>query len=108
MLKQLQKLIILSGIVFFILPNLASAATYYIDATNGNDSNGGTSTAAPWQKISKVNASTFQPGDNTFQLCPFAPQGLGLIRFVPNIGILELAIDLLEALFLYRIVKDTP
>jgi len=41
----------------------AWAATYYVDATNGNDGNNGLSEAAPWKTISKVNSSTFTPGD---------------------------------------------
>ena len=39
------------------------AATYYVDVTNGNDNNPGTSENAPWKTISKVNDSSFQPGD---------------------------------------------
>ena len=39
------------------------ATTYYVDATNGNDSNTGASEALPWKTIAKVNASNFQPGD---------------------------------------------
>jgi len=36
---------------------------YYVDATGGDD--GGTGTVGdPWQTIAKVNASTFNPGDN--------------------------------------------
>jgi hypothetical protein len=42
----------------------ASGTTYYIDATNGSDSNTGTDPATPWQTIEKVNTSTFQPGDS--------------------------------------------
>jgi hypothetical protein len=38
-------------------------ATYYVDATNGNDANTGLSEATPWKSIAKVNASTFNPGD---------------------------------------------
>jgi hypothetical protein len=38
--------------------------TYYVDATNGNDSNNGTSQATAWKTISKVNSSGFIPGDN--------------------------------------------
>ena len=33
----------------FLLPKISSAATYYIDHDAGSDSNGGTSTSAPWQ-----------------------------------------------------------
>lgn len=38
-------------------------ATYYVDATNGQDSNNGLAITAPWKTIAKVNAITFQPGD---------------------------------------------
>jgi hypothetical protein len=41
----------------------ASAATYYVDASNGNDANLGTSSNAAWKTLSKVNGMTFQPGD---------------------------------------------
>ena len=41
----------------------AWAATYYVDATNGNDSNNGPSEAMPWKTIAKVNAAVFNPGD---------------------------------------------
>jgi hypothetical protein len=37
--------------------------TYYVDATAGDDDNAGTSTAAPWQSLTKVNAADLQPGD---------------------------------------------
>jgi autotransporter-associated beta strand protein len=38
------------------------AADYYVDPS-GNDANTGTSAAAPWQSLAKVNATTFAPGD---------------------------------------------
>ena len=41
----------------------AWAATYYVDATNGNDSRTGLSENLTWKTIAKVNASTFRPGD---------------------------------------------
>jgi hypothetical protein len=37
--------------------------TYYIDSTNGNDSNDGLSTSTPWKTISKVNDQTYNAGD---------------------------------------------
>lgn len=37
--------------------------TYYVDSASGSDANAGTSTAAPWQSLAKVNATTLQPGD---------------------------------------------
>jgi hypothetical protein len=41
----------------------AAGVTYYVDATGGSDSNAGTSSAAPWKSLAKVNAKTFQAGD---------------------------------------------
>jgi len=36
---------------------------YYVDVTNGNDLNDGLSPATAWKTISKVNNSSFSPGD---------------------------------------------
>ena len=41
-----------------------AGTVYYIDATNGNDSNNGTSPTTAWNTISKVNSSIFIPGDS--------------------------------------------
>ena len=41
----------------------ADAASYYVDSTSGSDANSGTSSGAAWRSLSKVNATTFQPGD---------------------------------------------
>ena len=40
------------------------AATYFVDATGGSDSNNGLSTGLPWKTIAKVNASSFSAGDS--------------------------------------------
>jgi parallel beta-helix repeat protein len=40
------------------------AASFYVDAVSGNDSNTGQSTTLPWKTISKVNSFSFQPGDS--------------------------------------------
>ncbi len=37
--------------------------TYYVDATSGNDSNSGINSRSAWRSLSKVNGTTFQPGD---------------------------------------------
>lgn len=50
-----------AGLLLLAMP--ARATTSYIAAA-GNDSNSGTSSAAPWQTIAKVNAATFSPGDS--------------------------------------------
>lgn len=47
---------------------LAAGTVYYVDATGGSDSNPGTSPAAAWKTIAKVNTRTFssdgfEPGD---------------------------------------------
>jgi len=41
----------------------AGAATYYVDATGGNDSNNGTSQSTPWKTIAKVNGFKPVAGD---------------------------------------------
>ncbi len=41
----------------------ASGTTYYVDSVAGNDNNNGTSTSTPWKTLTKVNGTTFQPGD---------------------------------------------
>ena len=40
-------------------------ASYYVDATLGDDSNPGTQTQ-PWKTVSKVNSTTFNAGDNIY------------------------------------------
>ena len=62
---RLLALSIISFLLFvpFLIPSTAWSATYYVDATNGNDSNPGLSGVTPWKTIAKVNASRFYPGD---------------------------------------------
>jgi PKD repeat protein len=62
------KKIILTLIITLIaasVPVLA-AASYYVDAAGGSDSNDGLSPATAWKTISKVNRSSFNPGDKIF------------------------------------------
>lgn len=52
----------------------ASAQTYYVDATNGNDSWPGTSpdsqsSNGPWKTLAKVGLSSFKPGDSVLFKC---------------------------------------
>ena len=50
-----------------VLASLSVAAygvPYYVDSAGGNDANGGTSQAAAWKSLTKVNGKTFQPGDS--------------------------------------------
>jgi hypothetical protein len=39
-------------------------STYYVHATTGSDANAGTSPAAAWQTLAKVNAARLLPGDS--------------------------------------------
>ncbi|WP_291052751.1 hypothetical protein [Herbiconiux sp.] len=43
-------------------PAQAVGTTYYVDSAAGNDANGGTSEAAPWKTLAKVNTLTPGPG----------------------------------------------
>jgi parallel beta-helix repeat protein len=49
-------------ILFIFLIQNVFATTYYV-ASNGSDSNNGTSTSSTWN-LAKVNSFTFSPGDN--------------------------------------------
>jgi hypothetical protein len=46
--------------------------------------------------------------DFGFQTHAFTPQILGALRFVPDIGLFEFALDFDQALLLGIEVKDTP
>jgi hypothetical protein len=48
---------------FFFLASSGGAETYYVDATNGQDTNTGLSEKAAWKTIAKINGSSFNPGD---------------------------------------------
>lgn len=56
-------LTVLFSLLLLTYPALVRSATYYVDATNGKDTNTGLSEAAAWKTIAKVNASRFSPGD---------------------------------------------
>lgn len=74
-MKPTKKLQSIKQIKPFFLPTLFAifsvlvmfspswAATYYVDATNGNDSNDGLSQSNAWKTIAKVNACSFDLGD---------------------------------------------
>jgi len=62
-LKKILQFSILAILVSFLKLSPTIAATYCIDATDGNDSNDGLSTSSAWKTIAKVNSSSFQPGD---------------------------------------------
>jgi len=50
-------------VAVLVISSAGWSATYYVDATNGDDPNAGTSEVAPWKTIAKVNSSDLQPGD---------------------------------------------
>ncbi|GAV37814.1 right-handed parallel beta-helix repeat-containing protein [Streptomyces acidiscabies] len=55
--------VVLASIVLIPAQRAFAAGTTYFVSANGSDSNAGTSSSAPWRSLSKVNATTFQPGD---------------------------------------------
>lgn len=52
-----------AAILVTALPVCSQAATYYVDAASGKDSNSGTSTSAAWKTIAKVNSRGYSAGD---------------------------------------------
>ena len=53
-----------SVIALLLWSGVASATTYYVSSSMGNDANNGTSTSTAWQTIAQVNGRSFQPGDS--------------------------------------------
>ena len=51
-----------TAIVVLCAPSLAQAATFYVSGS-GSDANAGTSAAAPWRTVAKVNAAPLAAGD---------------------------------------------
>lgn len=51
-------------LIFVALIPFLTAATYYVDATTGGDSNNGTTTSSAWQTMSKVNSTALSAGDS--------------------------------------------
>ncbi len=50
--------------LLFGLAVAADGATYYVDATAGNDAARGTSVQSAWKTLARVNAIAFRPGDH--------------------------------------------
>ncbi len=53
----------ITALAFCVFLTNANATTYYVDSVGGNDGNAGTSSGAAWQTVTKINATTFSPGD---------------------------------------------
>jgi len=62
-LTYVAQTVILNILSVFVISSTVWAATYYVDATKGNDANPGISESATWKTIAKINVSTFNPGD---------------------------------------------
>ncbi len=54
----------ISTIIFVLLATMSFATNYYIDATNGNDNQKGTTPQMAWQSIEKVNNASLNAGDS--------------------------------------------
>ncbi len=52
-----------------VSPQHVAAVTYYVSSSAGDDGNAGTSPAAPFRSIAKVNSLALQPGDAVRFLC---------------------------------------
>jgi len=59
--KEISIIMFICLAAFVMVPAAAMAATFYVDGSNGNDSNPGTA-SSPWKTIGKAN-TTLQPGD---------------------------------------------
>jgi hypothetical protein len=63
-MKLIHKIsILIIGILFFGCFETHAQTTYYMDATNGSDSNSGISTSQPWKTLSKISSVVLKPGD---------------------------------------------
>ncbi len=51
-------------VAIFSMASTSWSATYYVDATNGDNGNHGLSETKAWKTIKKVNISNFNPGDS--------------------------------------------
>lgn len=66
--------ILLFSCVLPVTATTAFAQTYYLDSAEGNDANSGTQAISsgmygPWMTMSKVNSTSFQPGDEILFKC---------------------------------------
>jgi type II secretory pathway pseudopilin PulG len=53
-------------LLLLLLPTWLFSATYYVDATSGDDDSTGLATDKAWQTLEKVNSSSFSAGDNIY------------------------------------------
>jgi len=50
-------------LAFGAIASAAEGRRYFVDATSGNDSNSGLTSAVPWKTLAKVNGATFAAGN---------------------------------------------
>lgn len=62
-MQKILRRFVAAALLACALPPLG-ATTYYVDSLNGSDANNGTSASTPWKNLSKVNLTTFAPGDS--------------------------------------------
>jgi hypothetical protein len=79
--KRFKRVITASCVVSFLLfIQQLSAVNYYIDSENGSNSNNGRSINKAWKTLSKVNSTTFHPGDSIL----FKAGGVWIGRLYPK------------------------
>jgi hypothetical protein len=59
-------------------------------------------------RVVEARGQLVERDDDLFELRAFLPQGLRPLGLVPDIGLLQLALDFYEPLCLAVVVKDTP
>lgn len=65
--KHYRRMLVVCALLFIAAPTWA--ATYYVDATLGDDTRDGLSEANAWKTVVKVNVSSFLPGDSILFKC---------------------------------------
>lgn len=63
-LAQTARSLGMTMLLISLLLSVATATTYYVSSSSGNDGNAGTAASAAWATLAHVNAQTFQPGDS--------------------------------------------
>lgn len=85
-MKPMKNIRITIILTYLFVISRVNATVYYIDDISGNDNNVGTSSTLAWQSLSKINSTTFLPGDSILfkaggtwsgQLLPLGSGSLG-------------------------------
>ncbi len=63
-MKSVKEYVSFLMVIFFLFSSAkASAETYFVDSSKGNDGNSGTEEMEAWQTLEAVNTAQFKPGD---------------------------------------------